>query len=555
MICGDLQIPAYQDHCAESINMRDYDLILRNGLIMDGSGNTPFGGEVAVRGAQIETVAARIDGTAAREIDCTGMVIAPGFINLHSWAARDLLSDGRAMSDVLQGVTLEVFGESWSEGPLSPEMKQYIKGLYGIPEIPWTTLADFLTLLEQHVGVSVNVTSYVGVDNLRYHTVGMDSRLSSPEELGQMAALLEAEMRQGAMGVGSALIYVPGLHFQTRELRTLAKAAFGYGGGYISHIRSEGNQFEQALEEFLTICKGGKGILYHFKLQGEKNWPKLDAGLERIEQARRSGTQVGACIYPYTAGMTSLSNVLPPWAREGGQARLMETIANPENHTRLVTEMALDQDEWENLYMLAGGARGTRILDLKSEAFAHFNGATLAQIAASLAESPEDTILKLIRSEEGDPSAIFFHGSEENLQKILKHPWVCLGSDAGSFASETNKITHPRTFGTFARFLGHHCRDLGLLPLEEGVRRITSLPASLLGIDRQRGWLRPGYAADITVFDPLAIQDQATYDAPLQYARGVQHVLVNGQVVVENGTHNGSRPGRFVRGLGFSMHQ
>lgn len=549
---GDHQILAHGKRQAEGIHMADYDIILQNGLIMDGSGNAPYPGEIGIRAGRIEVIATRIDGTAARKLDCAGMIVSPGFINLHSWAAQDFLSDGRAMSDILQGVTMEVFGESWSEGPLSPEMKEYIKGIYGVPHIPWTTLSEFLIMLEKHVGISVNIASFVGVDNLRYHTVGMGSRPASVEELRQMAALLESEMREGAMGVGSALIYLPGMFFQTHELRALAETAFRHGGAYISHIRSEANQFEQALTEFLTICKNGKGIFYHFKIQGEKNWPKLETGLERIEQARKSGTQIGACAYPYTAGMTSLSNVLPPWAREGVQAQLLETIANPDNRDRLITEMALDQDEWENLYVLAGGAKGTRILDLKTETLVQFNGASLEEISAKLGMGPEETILELIRIEKGDPMAIFFHGSEANLQTILKQPWVCLGSDVGSFAAETKRITHPRAFGTFARFLGYYCRDLGLLPLEEGIRRITSLPASLLGIEKHRGLLSPGLAADITVFDPTIIQDRATYEAPLQYAVGVQHVLVNGQVVVENGTHTGVKPGRFVRGHGSS---
>ncbi len=530
--------------------MPNFDLILRNGLLIDGSGTAPIFGDIGIQAGRIAAIAGKIEGAASRQIDCAGLVVSPGFINLHSWAAQDLLSDGRAMSDTLQGVTLEVFGESWSEGPLSPEMKQYIQGVYGIPEIPWTSLSDFLNLLASHLGVSVNIASFVGVDNLRYHTVGMSSRPASAQELNQMQALLEAELRAGAMGVGSALIYVPGMYFQTHELRALAEVAFESGGAYISHIRSEANQFEQGLEEFLAICAGGKGILYHFKLQGQKNWPKLQSGLQRIAQARQAGTRVGACVYPYTAGMTSLSNVLPPWAREGGLTSILETVANPHQRPRLMAEMALDQDEWENLYVLAGGATGTRILDMKSAALASFNGTSLQEISAHLGKSPEEAILDLILAEMGDPTAIFFHGCEENLQTILQQPWVCLGSDIGSFSTEAGKVTHPRAFGSFARFLGHYCRDLGLLPLEEGIRRITSLPASLLGIDHHRGWLRPGYFADITVFDPAAIQDLATYEAPLQYAAGVQHVLVNGQLVVEKGVHTGAKPGRFVRGPG-----
>jgi N-acyl-D-amino-acid deacylase len=530
--------------------MAEYDLILRNCLLYDGSGRKPSQGEIGIKNGLILDIAKKLDGTALQEIDCKEMAVAPGFINLHSWAATDLLLDGRAMSDILQGVTLEVFGESWSEGPLSPPMKEYIKGLYGIPEIPWTTLSDFLSMLEMNIGVSVNVASYVGVDNLRYHTVGMDSRPATEEELSQMVALLEREMLGGAMGVGSALIYVPGLYFQTHELRALAQAAFQHGGAYISHIRSEGNKFDEALEEFLTICEGGRGILYHFKVQGEKNWHKLEHGLQTIAEAQGSGTEVGACVYPYIAGMSSLSNVLPPWARAGGQADILTAIAKLENRERLVEEMALDQDEWENLYVLAGGAMGTRVLDLKSEAYIRFNGATLAEIASHMDKRPEEAIIELILAEKGDPTAIFFHGNEENLQSILKQPWVCLGSDIGSVPKDTNKITHPRAFGTFARFLGHTCRDLGLLSLEEGIRRITSLPASLLGIEKQRGSLLSGYAADIVVFDPATIIDHATYEAPLQYAEGVKYVLVNGQLVVEDGAHTGVKPGKFVRGPG-----
>jgi N-acyl-D-amino-acid deacylase len=535
----------------KGIIMANYDLILRNCLLCDGSGKKPGLGELGIKNGLVLDIAPKLDGTALREIDCKGMAVAPGFINLHSWAATDLLSDGRAMSDILQGVTLEVFGESWSEGPLSPPMKEYIKGINGVPEIPWTTLSDFLSMLEMNIGVSVNVASFVGVDNLRYHTIGMDSRPATKEDMAQMAELLEKEMLGGAMGIGSALIYVPGLYFQTHELRKLARMAFQHGGAYISHIRSEGNKFSEALEEFVEICNGGRGILYHFKVQGEKNWNKLAAGLTKIAAAQKSGAEINACVYPYTAGMTSLSSVLPPWAREGGQAGILETIAKPENRGRLIAEMAMDQDEWENLYVLAGGAKGVTVLDLKTEAYQRFNGATLAEVAAHMDVGPEEAILALILAEKGDPTAIFFHANEENLKTILKQPWVCLGSDIGAISKDANKITHPRAFGTFARFIGHYCRDLGLMPLEEGIRRITSLPAKILGIEKSRGYLRPGYAADVVVFDTTAIQDHATYQDPLKYATGVKYVIVNGKLVVEDGEHTGSKPGKFVRGPGY----
>jgi N-acyl-D-amino-acid deacylase len=383
----------------------------------------------------------------------------------------------------------------------------------------------------------------------------MDSRPAIKEDTAQMVDLLEKEMRGGAMGVGSALIYVPGLYFQTHELCALAQTAFQHGGAYISHIRSEGNKFIEALDEFIEICRDGRGILYHFKLQGEKNWHKLNEGLAKIAAAQKTGTEIHACAYPYTAGMTSLSSVLPPWAREGGQAGILETIAKPENRGRLVAEMAMDQEEWENLYVLAGGAKGVTILDLKTEMYQKFNGATLAEISAHMGVGPEAAIIDLILAEKGDPSGIFFHGSEENLQTILKQPWVCLGSDIGAISKETNKITHPRAFGTFARFLGHYCRDLRLIPFEEGIRRITSLPAKILGIEKSRGYLRPGYAADVVVLDSAVIQDHATYQEPLQYASGVKHVIVNGQLVIEEGSHTEVKPGRFVRGPGYQSGQ
>jgi N-acyl-D-amino-acid deacylase len=535
--------------------MAEYDLILRDCQIYDGSGNKSALGDIGIKDGIIVDIQPKLDRTVQREITCKGFAVAPGFINLHSWAATDLLLDGRAMSDILQGVTLEVFGESWSEGPLSPPMKEYIKGLYGVPEIPWTTLSDFLSMLEMGIGSSVNVASFVGVDNLRYHTVGMDSRPATDEELTQMVALLEKEMLGGAMGVGSALIYVPGLYFQTHELRALAQTAFQYSGAYISHIRSEGNKFAEALDEFIEICQGGRGILYHFKVQGEKNWHKLDDGLAKIVAAQKSGTGINACVYPYTAGMTSLSSVLPPWAREGGQAAILQTIAKPENQDRLVAEMTMEQDEWENLYVLAGGARCVTILDLKSDAYQNFNGRTLAEISEQIGKRPEEAIIALILAEKGDPSGIFFHSSEENLQTILRQSWVCLGSDVGAISKEANKITHPRTFGTFARFLGHYCRDLNLMSIEEAIRRITSLPAKILGIEKSRGYLRPGYAADVVVFDAGAVQDHATYQEPLQYATGVQYVIVNGQLVVDEGVHTGAKPGKFVRGPGYRSAQ
>ncbi len=531
--------------------MTSYDLILRDCTLFDGSGRAPYAGEIGVRHGRIAEMGARLAGSSPVELHCSGLAVAPGFINLHSWAATDLLADGRAMSDILQGVTLEVFGESWSEGPLSPEMKAYIQSLYGLPAIPWNTLAEFLNMLEQQVGTSVNVASFVGVDNLRYHTVGQESRPATAAELAQMEALLEKEMLAGAMGVGSALIYVPGMFFQTHELRALAQTAFRHGGAYISHIRSEGNQFAEALEEFIGICRGGRGILYHFKVQGEKNWGKLAAGLARIVAAQQAGADLAACAYPYTAGMTGLSSVLPPWARAGGIQSALEIIARPENRPRLASEMGRDQDEWENLYVLAGGAAGVTILDLKNPTYTHFNGQTLAAIAAQMGLAAEESILELLLAEKGDPSAIFFHSSEENLRTILQQDWVCLGSDVGAVAKEARKLTHPRAFGTFARFLGHYCRDLGLMALPEAIRRITSLPASLLGIAQERGSLRPGCAADIVVFDPAALRDHATYQEPWQYATGVQHVLVNGQVVVENGAHSGTKAGQFVRGPGF----
>ena len=552
--------------------MTAYDVILKNCTVLDGSGQAPFHAHIGIRDGRIAAIASRLGAPDSQpqsrlELDCDGLIVAPGLINLHSWAATDLLADGRAMSDIMQGVTLEVFGESWSEGPLSPQMKAYIREVMH-SEVPWNTLSEFPTLLEQGVGVSVNVASYVGIDNLRYYTVGQDSRPATAEELARMVSLLESEMRAGAMGVGSALIYVPGLFFQTHELRELALAAFRHGGAYISHIRSEGNQFDEALQEFLTICEDGRGILYHFKVNGQRNWGKLPAALERITQAQNAGAQIGACVYPYAAGMTSLSAVLPPWARVGGLPAILQVLSDPLQRPRLLAEMAADQDEWENLYLLSGGATGVKVLDLKSPACVAWNGLMLSEIAEKMELGPEEAILELILAEKGEPMGIFFAASEDNLRAILRKPWVCIGSDVGSIAAdESSKITHPRAFGSFARFLSRYCHRFpnfesgsesgdpettGLMSLSEGIRRVTSLPAALLGIDQTRGYLRPGYAADIIAFDPATLCDHATYQDPLRYATGIQYVLVNGQIVIDKGIHTGAKPGQFVRGPGFT---
>jgi N-acyl-D-amino-acid deacylase len=490
------------------------------------------------------------------EIDAAGLAVAPGFINMLSWATESLIADGRSQSDIRQGVTLEVFGEGWSMGPLNEAMRREMLERQGDIkyEIPWTTLGEYLEYLVRR-GVSTNVASFVGATTVRIHVLGYENRPPTPEEMERMRQLVRQAMEEGALGVGSSLIYAPAFYASTEELIELCKVAAEYGGMYISHIRSEGNRLLEAIDELIRIAREAKipAEIYHLKAAGRANWPKLDEAIRRIEAARAQGLRITANMYPYTAGATGLDAAMPPWVQEGGHRAWIERLKNPAIRQRVTREMRTPTDRWENLYLMAGSPENVLLVGFKNEALKPLTGKTLAEVARLRGRSPEDTIIDLVIEDDSRVGAVYFLMSEENVRKQIALPWMSFGSDAESLAPEgvfLKANPHPRAYGTFARVLGRYVREEKIIPLEEAIRRMTSLPAENLKLDR-RGRLKVGYFADVVVFDPAKVQDHATYERPHQYATGVIHVFVNGVPVLRNGEHTGATPGRVVRGPGY----
>ncbi len=533
-----------------------YDLILRNGTIYDGSGNTRFVGDVALRGDAIAAVGNLGDARGEREIDVAGLAVAPGFINMLSWATESLLHDGRSQSDIRQGVTLEVMGEAESMGPLNVQMKKDFVAQQGDIryDVKWTTLGGYLKHLEKR-GVSCNVASFVGGTTVRVHELGYADRAPTPDELHRMTRLVEQAMEEGAVGVSSALIYAPGFYAKTGELIALARAAGKHGGIYISHLRSEGNQFLEALDEFLTIAREANvaAQVYHLKAAGSNNWHKLDAVIAKIEAARTSGQRITADMYPYTAGATGLDAAMPPWVQEGGNAAWIKRLQDPAIRERVKREMVTPTDQWESLYLAAGSPERVLLVGFKNPKLKPLTGKTLAEVAKLRGKSPEETAMDLVIEDGSRVTTVYFMMSEENIRKQFRLPWVSFDSDAPSMAPEGPFLKanpHPRAYGTFARVLGKYVRDEKVLTLPDAIRRLTSFPAETLKLDR-RGRLQPGYFADVVVFDPNKIQDHATFEQPHQYATGVTHVFVNGVQVLKDGEHTGAKPGRFVRGPGW----
>ncbi len=533
-----------------------YDVILRNGMIYDGSGSTPYKGDVAILGQQIAQIGNLGNAHAKTELDVRGLAVAPGFINVMSWAPITSLQDGRSKSDIRQGVTLEVFGESWSEGPLSPLMKEvYQKEQGDIKfEVTWNTLGEFLDHLAGK-GVSTNIASYVGASTLRIFAMGYADRPATPDELELMRKLTAQAMEEGAMGVSTALIYPPGSYAKTDEIIELAKVAAQYNGIYISHMRSEGNTILEAVDELLDITRKANiwSEIYHLKAMGKDNWYKMDQVIAKVEAARSEGLHVTADMYSYTAGGTGLGANMPQWVQEGGNDEWVARLKDPEIRQRLRVEMTTPTNEWENMYLMTKGAEGIILVGFDTEELKPYTGKTLAEIAVLRGQDPIDTIMDLVIEDHSGCSALYFTMSEENVEKEMKQPWVCIGSDASSQAPEgvfLKSSTHPRAYGCFARYLGHYVRDRGLMPLEEAIRKITSLPASNLKIQR-RGSLKAGYFADVAVFDPTRVKDNATFQEPQQYASGMVHVFVNGTQVLKDGDHTGALPGQVVRGPGY----
>ena len=535
----------------------DYDVLIRGGTVYDGSGEPPRVADVAVRGDAIADVGDLSGSTGSVEVDATGMALAPGFINMLSWATESLIVDGRSLGDIRQGVTLEIFGEGTSMGPINDEMRARMLDGQGdlTYDIPWTTLGEYLEHLVVR-GVSPNVASFVGAETVRVHELGNEDRPPTPEELGRMEELVRDAMRQGALGVGSSLIYAPGFYADTDELIAITRAAGEFGGSYISHMRSEGNRLLEAVDELITIAReaGVPAEIYHLKAAGTANWGKLDQVIERVESARADGLRITADMYTYTAGATGLDAAMPPWVQEGGREAWVERLQDPEIRARVAAEMATPTDEWENLLLAAGSPDRVLLVGFRQDSLKYLTGRTLAEVAEMRGTSVEETAMTLVVQDDSRVGTVYFMMDEDNVRRQIAIPWVSFGSDAGSMAPVdpfTRSNTHPRAYGNFARLLGRYVRDEKTIPLEEAIRKLTSLPAGNLGLDR-RGSLTTGHFADIVVFDPEAIQDHATFEDPHQLATGVRDVFVNGTAVLRDGEHTGELPGRVVRGPGWT---
>ena len=533
-----------------------YDFVIRNGMIYDGSGSNPVKGDVAIQGQKIAAIGDLSKAKGRQEVDAKGMAVAPGFINMLSWAVDTLIEDGRSQSDIRQGVTLEVFGEGASMGPLNDAMKKEAVESQGDIKykIEWTTLAEYLDYLVKR-GVSTNVASFVGATTVRVYVLGYEDRAPNAEELEKMKSLVRQAMEEGAMGVGSSLIYAPAFYSKTAELVALCQVASEYGGMYISHIRSEGNQVMQAIDELIQIAREAKipAEIYHLKVSGKKNWSKLPEMISKIEAAQKEGLKITADMYLYPAGATGLDAAMPPWVQEGGYEKWAERMKDPEIRKKVIQEMSQPSDSWENLYQLAGSADNVLLISFKNDALKPLTGKTLNEVATMRGKSPEETAIELVIEDGSRVGAAYFLMSEDNIKKEVALAWVSFGSDEGSYATEgvfLKSNAHPRAYGNFARLLGKYVREEKLFTLQEAIRRLTSFPAKNLKI-QDRGSLAPGYFADVVVFDQTKIIDHATFDKPHQYATGMVHVFVNGTPVLKDGEHTGAKPGQVVRGPGY----
>jgi N-acyl-D-amino-acid deacylase len=483
------------------------------------------------------------------------MAVAPGFINMLSWATISLLADGRSQSDIRQGVTLEVFGEGVSMGPLNPRMKQDMLKAQGDVkfEIPWTTLGEYLEYLVKR-GVSTNVASFLGATTVRIHVLGYEDRRPSETELEQMRQLVRQAMQEGALGIGSSLIYAPAFYAQTPELVELCKVASEYQGMYISHIRSEGNQLTEAVEELISIARDARlpAEIYHLKAAGRDNWHKRQRVVEMVEAARAAGTRITADMYLYTAGATGLDGAMPPWVQEGGLLKWIARMRDPETRKRVVEEMRTKTDKWENLLLAAGSPERVLLVGFKNPALKHLTGKTLAEVAARRGTSPEETAMDLVIEDNSRVDTVYFMMQEEDVRRNVALPWVSFCSDSASEAPEGAFLLshpHPRAYGNFARLLGKYVREEKVIPLEAAIHKLAGLPAANLGL-ADRGLLKPEFFADVVVFDPAKIQDHATFAEPHQYATGMSHVFVNGTQVLSAGEHTGAKPGQAVWGSG-----
>jgi N-acyl-D-amino-acid deacylase len=532
-----------------------FDVVIRNGTVYDGGGGDPFTGDVVVSGDLIVSVGRAGASTGKRVIDASGLAVAPGFINMLSWSNESLIADGRSQGEIRQGVTTQILGEGNSMGPLSPEMKKRLEAMQADIKYPitWTTLAEYLRFLESK-GISQNVASFIGAATLREYAVGLEDKDPTAEQMELMRKLVRQEMAEGALGIASALIYAPGSYAKTGELIELCKVAAEYRGTYISHLRSEADRLVEAVEEFVRISREARipAEIYHLKAGGETNWPKMERVIELVGRAQQEGLHITADMYTYTAGSTGLEACVPLWAQSGGPQAMRNRFKDPALRRRILDEMRTPSKDWENFLQLTGTPDRILLVAFGKEELKPLQGKTLAEVARLRKKDPAEVILDLLSEDEVGVGAVYFMMSEDNVRKEIRLPWMSFGSDAASMAPEGVFLkfsTHPRAYGNFARLLGKYVREEKLIPLAEAVRRLTSLPAQNLGLER-RGLLKPGMFADIVVFDPQTIMDKATYENPQQYAVGVKHVLVNGKIVLENGEHTGAFPGRALWGPG-----
>jgi len=527
-----------------------YDLVIRNGTVYDGSGAPGHIADVAIAGDRIAAIGPSLPGKGRREIDAAGQAVAPGFINVLSWAADSLLQDGRAQSDIRQGVTLEVFGEGHSEGPLNAKMKEEAARQDGtVPA--WTTLGEHLQFLEQR-GVAPNVASMVGATTVRIHELGQDDVTPDAAQLDRMRGLVRQAMEEGALGVGSSLIYVPATFASTDELVALVEVAGQCGGIYTTHMRSETDHILEAVDETIEIARrsGTPAEIYHLKIGGPANWDKLDAVVARIEAARAEGLRITTDMYPYPASATGLDAAMPPWVREGGLDAWIERLRDPAMRARVVAEMRAPENDWENLFRAVGGPQNMLLVAFRNPELRPLIGKTLAEVATLRGKPAEEVAMDLVIEDGSRVGTAYFGMSEDNQKRQMQLPYMSFGSDGSAPSAEGEFLKsnpHPRSYGTFARILGHYVRDEKILTLPEALHRMTGLPAAHLGL-RDRGALKPGYAADVVVFDPAQIRDHSTFEDPHRYATGVSTVLVNGVPALDNGEPTGAPSGRVVRG-------
>jgi N-acyl-D-amino-acid deacylase len=530
----------------------DHDVVIHGGTVYDGSGAPGYPGEVAIDGDRITYVGRPIGLRGRVEVDARGKAVAPGFINMLSWSNESLIQDGLGQSELRQGVTLEVMGEGWSMGPLNDEMKRHnIERQLDIHySIDWTTLGDYLSRLEAR-GIAPNIASFVGATTVREYVLGERDMQPSPEQLDAMRELVRQAMEEGALGVGSALIYAPATYARTSELAALATEAGRCGGMYITHMRSEADRLLPAVQETIDIARasGAPAEIYHLKAAGRSHWNELDEVVAMIENARRSGVRITADMYTYTAGATGLDAAMPPWVQDGGLEAWIERLRDPAVRARVIAEMRDPAPGWENLYRHAG-PDGTLLLAFKNPALKPLTGRTLASVAKERGVSPEDAAIDLVIEDGSRVGVAYTLMSEENVRRQVALPWMSFGSDESAMAPEGVFLLsnpHPRAYGNFARLLARYVREEHALTLAEAVHRLSGLPARNLSL-ADRGLLETGYYADVVVFDPKTIQDHASFEQPHRYSTGVSEVIVNGRVAIRNGEPTGARPGRVVRG-------